>query len=272
MPLIGFSSPKGGVGKTTMAANIGALLAARGHDVLALDLDPQNALRLHLGLPLRDTDGFLAAIGAGTNWRQAVRETPYGVSLLPHGNMEPAQVLELSHLLAKRPELLADRVREMLADPARIVLLDSAPGPSAPFSALLPMLDLCVTVLLADAGSAPLVPQVAEGSVFGPGTLAARASERTLLVLNQVEIGSPLSEAVLGCAQAALGGRLIGIVARDAGVSEAMADRRLAVEIPGCRAAEDLAIVAEALVTRLDRPAQNIAAKHSVLTDWRLRR
>ena len=57
MPLIGFTSPKGGVGKTTLAANVAALLAARGHKVLALDLDPQNALRLQFGLSYRDEAG-----------------------------------------------------------------------------------------------------------------------------------------------------------------------------------------------------------------------
>ncbi|GAA1814558.1 hypothetical protein GCM10009682_39560 [Luedemannella flava] len=35
---------KGGVGKTTLTANIGAGLAGRGHKVLLLDLDPQSSL------------------------------------------------------------------------------------------------------------------------------------------------------------------------------------------------------------------------------------
>ncbi len=51
MPLICVCSPKGGVGKTTLAANLAWALARAGSKVLALDFDVQNALRLHFGVP-----------------------------------------------------------------------------------------------------------------------------------------------------------------------------------------------------------------------------
>lgn len=47
MPLICVCSPKGGVGKTTLAANLAYSLARTGSKVLALDFDVQNALRLY---------------------------------------------------------------------------------------------------------------------------------------------------------------------------------------------------------------------------------
>jgi chromosome partitioning protein len=43
---------KGGVGKTTLTANIGADLAARGHRVLLLDLDPQASLTFSFYRPV----------------------------------------------------------------------------------------------------------------------------------------------------------------------------------------------------------------------------
>jgi len=41
---------KGGVGKTTTVANLGAAIATRGRDVCLIDLDPQSHLTLHFGL------------------------------------------------------------------------------------------------------------------------------------------------------------------------------------------------------------------------------
>ncbi len=44
MKIISVINYKGGVGKTTVTANLAAELAFRGHDVLAIDLDPQASL------------------------------------------------------------------------------------------------------------------------------------------------------------------------------------------------------------------------------------
>ncbi|GAG42629.1 unnamed protein product, partial [marine sediment metagenome] len=41
---------KGGVGKTTMVANLGAAIAACGHATCLIDLDPQAHLSLHFGI------------------------------------------------------------------------------------------------------------------------------------------------------------------------------------------------------------------------------
>lgn len=46
---VSVSMQKGGVGKTTTSFNLAGALAARGHDVLAVDADPQGGLTLKLG-------------------------------------------------------------------------------------------------------------------------------------------------------------------------------------------------------------------------------
>ncbi|WP_135306440.1 ParA family protein [Haloarcula amylovorans] len=57
IPTVAFGNQKGGTGKTTATINSAAALATRGHDVLAIDLDPQADLTKGLGLgPGDDND------------------------------------------------------------------------------------------------------------------------------------------------------------------------------------------------------------------------
>lgn len=50
MKALGVSNQKGGVAKTTNAINLAGAAAAEGHDVLAIDTDPQGYLTNNLGL------------------------------------------------------------------------------------------------------------------------------------------------------------------------------------------------------------------------------
>lgn len=268
MPLIAIASPKGGVGKTTLTAHIAAILAGRGHRVTVLDLDPQNALRLHMGVSIREQGGFLARLRDRPDWRACLHGTECGAQLLPFGTAEPAEALDIATMLGAEPALLADPVQQMLRDPDLVLLVDTPPGPGTGIAALYPMVDLLVLVLLADAGSASLVPQIAGNSFLGRGSLARRAAERAVVVLNQFNPASALSNAVLDMASRALGHRLLGAIARDEAVAEALADKRLLTDgAPG--AAEDLRVITDA-VARLAqlRPPGQRRAGFSALSEW----
>ena len=89
MPLLCVASPKGGVGKTTLAANLAWELARAGKQVMALDLDPQNALRLHFGMKLQNGHGVMPIMRQERHWKLALQQTPSSVLLLPHGRVEP---------------------------------------------------------------------------------------------------------------------------------------------------------------------------------------
>lgn len=57
MKTIAVANLKGGVGKTTLAVNLGAALSRLGRRVLLVDLDPQANLTDHLGVDFRDICG-----------------------------------------------------------------------------------------------------------------------------------------------------------------------------------------------------------------------
>jgi cellulose synthase operon protein YhjQ len=246
MPLLCLASPKGGVGKTTLAANLAWELARLGVCVVALDLDPQNALRLHFGVSLHDGGGLMPALRRRAAWQSALRRTGSGVWLLPYGQADMAAALADGALLAGGA--LVPVLRDALDDPATLLVVDTPPGPSAALGAVLPHTDLLVTVLLADATSVSLIPAVEQGRAYG----ADASSGRHGFVLNQVSPLSRLSRATTEAAGRHLGTRLLGTISRDENVAEAIASQQVVAGFaPASRAAQDLARLADVIAARI---------------------
>jgi Mrp family chromosome partitioning ATPase len=103
--VISVVSAKGGVGKTTLSACL-AMGLAPGRDVLAVDLDPQNALRLHLGVPASEIDGACRATLEERSWQTAVYRGGKGrPSVLPYGNINETDRDQLEALPFQSPGL-----------------------------------------------------------------------------------------------------------------------------------------------------------------------
>jgi cellulose synthase operon protein YhjQ len=257
------------VGRTTLVANIARELARGTRRVIALDLDPQNALGMHFGLDLRDAFGFLSTLRYAADgraaWRAALRSTPYGVSFLPHGQVGLDGANAITQALGSSSELLADPVREMLGVPDVTVLADLPSGPSPAFAALLSLTDLLVVPLLAEPVSMAQLPGIESGRFSGGPAGAGQpvlAHNKVAFVLNQADPRGRLGRAIVDAAVLHLGHRLLGIVHRDEHVPEAIAAQRLLVEtMPDCRAARDMTAVAKVIATRVDgsTPARNDA-------------
>lgn len=248
MPLLCFASPKGGVGKTTLAANVCAELVRAGRRVLAVDLDPQNSLRIHFGVPLHDGAGFAPTLVQQLDWRRALQRTKAGVGLLPYGRLGMDDVVEVSMRFTAHPELVAQPLRALTADPDLAVVVDTAPGPSPQLAAVLPLADLLVTVLLVDGVSVSLIPSVEDGRAYGRSIHLSRVG----FTLNQYDGRTRLGPALLSAAQRHLGTRLLGTVYRDESVAESAAAQRFVADYaPSSKAAQDLASLTRVIDRRL---------------------
>jgi chromosome partitioning protein len=129
--ILAITNQKGGVGKTTTAINLGTALAASGHRVLLVDLDPQGNASTGLGVPASDR-GFTSYDLLFDPEREAVRSTPTGVpglELIPAtSDLSSADVDMVSdpRRLHKMRDVLAAHGRELGAQD--FVLIDCPPS------------------------------------------------------------------------------------------------------------------------------------------------
>lgn len=124
MPLICVCSPKGGVGKTTLAANLAYSLARTGSKVLALDFDVQNALRLHFGVPLNDERGYVAKALELHDWSQCVLSAGSNIFVLPYGEVSEAQRQAFDEQLTHNDHFLQRGLSALLNYPGLITIAD----------------------------------------------------------------------------------------------------------------------------------------------------
>lgn len=102
MFVIAVASQKGGVGKTTIALNLGLALARAGQRTLLTEFDAQGSLGLSLGLADRARAGIAEILtGAETfqNVLQRTRES--GLSVLTVGRVDPTTVAGFEEALTR---------------------------------------------------------------------------------------------------------------------------------------------------------------------------
>ena len=243
MPVVCFASPKGGVGRTTLAATVGVALHRLGWRVAAIDLDRQNALRLNFALP-EELPGIVDEVESGREWNELAVETPAGIYLVPFGAVAGAQAMRVHTHVAQNPGWLRQRLTPFTSQRDLVLIVDMPPGPSAFNVELDPLADLHVIVLLADAMSLALLPKLQQGDYLLTG--GAERRPQTGYVLNQVDPRRQLCRDVLALSRDVLGDTLYGMVHQDEAVAEAAACQMTVLDYaPDSIAGHDITAVAQ---------------------------
>jgi chromosome partitioning protein len=223
MSLILMRSPTGGAGTTFLTARLAIMLAARGHDVAAVDCTEQDSLKLFFGLAPNQALGELGA-------SDARGDAVAGVQIFT------APRTADGHL---DTDALLDR-----AESTAVHLLDLGSCGRGMRDRLLPHAALELS---------PLVPSpialAALTKVDADRPLLSLAS--TAFVLNRLDDRMRLSRDIHSLVRTLLGDQLLGTVRRDEAVNEAIAAMKpLEVFAPSSVALTDLAKVAEAVERR----------------------
>ena len=243
MPLICVCSPKGGVGKTTLTANLAYALARSGSKVLALDFDVQNALRLHFGVPLSDERGYVAKSAESSDWSQFVLTAGGNIFVLPYGEASEEQRLVFEERLTNDEHFLIRGLNTLLNYPGLIIVADFPPGPSAALKAMSRLADLHLVIMQADTASLSLLPHVENHRLTGD-VLNRKAGH--YFVLNQSDNRRQVSRDVTAFMEQKLGNQLLGVIHRDESVIEANASQQSVFDFsPASAAAFDIELIAK---------------------------
>jgi len=126
MKVVAVLNQKGGVGKTTLTANLGHALALTGKKVVAVDLDPQGHLSASLGIFKPPRHG-IGDVLKGDSSMQAVKvETRESMQLIPAG-MSLREIEEFGGNAKDRMHLLQNALSQLPAE-TDYVLIDCPPS------------------------------------------------------------------------------------------------------------------------------------------------
>jgi chromosome partitioning protein len=131
MPLvkiIAVINQKGGVGKTTTVANLGAALASRGYTTCLVDLDPQSHLTLHFGIePGQPESSVYDVLTSEEPIQDAAVRVDDGLLVVPSTIDLAAAEVELVTTVG-REQILRDRFAEAHGLGCDVAMLDCPPS------------------------------------------------------------------------------------------------------------------------------------------------
>jgi cellulose synthase operon protein YhjQ len=244
MQIITFISGKGGVGKTTLAANIAVALAQQKKRVVMIDLDPQNALRLHLGM---DAEEIAGLIREGIS-PSSMFDSPFGVKFIPFGRANESELEDFESELELNLSWVLDGINSLIASNFDFVILDTPPGPTVYLHQALMAATKALLVVMADAASFATIPKTI--SLVEQYTANRQNFSGLSLLINQMPAQSKLGHQVRSALYANYANKLVPVtIHKDTHVAQALAFERPVLQYePACKASLDIQSVADWLI------------------------
>ena len=242
-------SVKGGVGRSTLTAAIASGLQRQGRPALALDLDPQNALRHHLCLGL-DLPGVGATSLLNETWEALPERGFAGCRLVAFGSTDHEQQQSLNRWLGQDSEWLSKRLAGLKLNGQDTVIIDVPAGNTVYLGQAMSVADAVLVVVQSDVASFSTLDQM--DSVLAPYFKREKPPQR-FYVINQLDAAHRFSLDMAEVFKTRLGNALLGTVHRDLAFSEAQAYGRDPLDpTVNSIGSQDIHALCRALLERID--------------------
>lgn len=211
MPVIALQGVRGGLGTTSVTAALAWALQQLGESVLAIDLSPDNLLRLHFNTPFELDRGWARAELDGTGWQQGAMRYCKKLDFLPFGRLNATERLKVRQSASGTAQRWQDFLAQLRASGHyRWILLDIPAGDDSQNEQLLALADQVFLLLNPDANC------------------HARLHQQPLptgchLLINHYSSASPLQQDLHQLWLQTLAGLLPLVIHRDEALAEAMA-------------------------------------------------
>lgn len=219
--IVAFASPKGGVGKTTLALNVALAFAEAGQRVLLVDADPLGGIGHSLaGQDAHRAPGVYDVLLGRQSSMDAILATKVPtLEILPAGKLGSQEALQNLQRLTNPKTWEA--LLAPLSDPGRLVIVDLPAGLHGISSAVLGACTHAFAVLEAEPLALRVVPQLVQSLEEQEG----HRSQLAGIILNGVQFRTGASIAVVQGAWASFAQGLVleTTVPRDTAFLEASA-------------------------------------------------
>lgn len=216
--IVALVSINGGVGRSTLVTALSSGLQRHGESVVALDLDPQNALHHHFGV-----SSTLPGLGRTSlehgQWGALQQLGFAGCQVITFGDVDIQQQENLERWLKHEPDWLAQRLASLGLSERQTVIIDTPAGNNVYFHQALSVADVVLVIVQPDAACLGTLDHL--DMLLAPH-LEGQRPPVVQVVVNQVDESNAFSLDMIEAFKQRLGKEPLE-VHRDMAINEALA-------------------------------------------------